>query len=143
MIVVSALLIFLAGIACGLVLRPGLDRRRQSPDQIPSWHRLNEEPDIATQSEYSLPRDYYHTADRRQRGTLAEDFGLRRRADDQTEVQADYATTAQAELDLVVPIPRDYYDRVSPDDEGTLSENYGLRRRSEAGDAAAPNPGAG
>lgn len=139
MIVVSSLLIFIAGLACGLVLRPGLDRRRQL-SKTQSWHRLNdEEPEIPTQSEYSLPRDYYHTADRRQRGTLAEDFGLRRRAEDQAAAQDQYATTAQAELDLVVPMPRDYYDRASPDDEGTLSENYGLRRRSDAGDAAAPN----
>lgn len=125
MTLIIALVAFIAGVACGLALRPGLERRRQlrrayavarSRRSSTSAPRIDDE-------QLPIPRDYY-LADRRQRGTLAEDFGLKRRSDDQPD-------RTQAELDLAaVPMPRDYYDRDTPDDEGTLAESYGLRDRN-------------
>lgn len=130
MIVLYVLPAFVIGLLIGLLLRPSLDRRRQ---QLRSKARfllsISDASDIATQSEFSLPPDYYHS-DRRQPGTLSEGFGLRRRA-------TDHADAAQTELDLSASMPRDYYDRQTPDDEGTLSESYGLRKRSASGDTAA------
>lgn len=123
MILATAFIAFVAGMACGLAVRPGLDRRRQLRRAYAvarERRRTTSAPLVADADLPAVPRDYY-LADRRQRGTLAEGFGLQRRATDK-------APDPQAELDFsAVPMPRDYYDRQAPDDEGTLSEGYGLR----------------
>lgn len=132
---VIALLAFIAGIACGLALRPTLDRRRRLRTVYKAIRvrRQDAAPYVQEESEgYAVPRDYYH-ADRRQRGTLAEDFGLRRRAEDRVESKA---TSDASDASAEVPLPRDYYERETPDDEGILSEGYGLRRRTPPQDAA-------
>lgn len=74
-----------------------------------------------------MPRDYYAAA-ARERGSLAEGFGLKGQpAGKQNPAEPDLATA---------PMPRDYYERETPDDEGILSEGYGLRRRTPPTDAA-------
>lgn len=123
MIFVTLLVVFIAGLALGLALRPSLDRRRQlRRAYIMARQRRGKTsaPILLDTDPGLVPRDYY-LADRRQRGTLAEDFGLKRRAEDQQAAK-------QEELDLSnLAMPRDYYDRATPEDEGTLSESYGLR----------------
>lgn len=122
MILVVVLLAFAAGLACGLAMRPVLDRRRQLRRAYAVARGRRQDAGAAQPSSDvpAVPRDYY-LADRRQRGTLSEGFGLKRRAEDR-------AADAAAEKDMTtVPMPRDYYDRSTPDDEGTLAEGYGLR----------------
>lgn len=123
MIFVTLLVVFIAGLALGLALRPSFDRRRQlRRAYIMARQRRGKTsaPILVDTDPGLVPRDYY-LADRRQRGTLAEDFGLKRRAEDQQAAK-------QEELDLSnLAMPRDYYDRATPEDEGTLSESYGLR----------------
>lgn len=129
---VIALLAFFTGILCGLALRPSFDRRRRlhSVYKVIKQRRRDAAPYVAEDSEgFAMPRDYY-AADRRQRGTLAEGFGLNRRSTDRQPAQE--PEPSQIEMNL----PRDYYERETPDDEGTLSEGYGLRRKSTPPDAA-------
>lgn len=125
---------FMAGIVCGLLLRPTLDRRRRLRTVYKAIKQRRRDAAPYVQEEnpgYAVPRDYYHHGERRKKGgTLSEDFGLRRRADDKT-VATD-TDAAQADVQL----PRDYYERETPDDEGTLSEGYGLRRKAPPPDAA-------
>lgn len=125
MILVTVLLAFAAGIACGLALRPGLDRRRQlrRAYAVARERRRTTAAPLLTETDAPfVPRDYYHT-ERRQGGTLAENYGLKRRAEDQL-----VHNEKQTEMDFpAVSMPRDYYDRETPDDEGTLSEGFGLR----------------
>ncbi|MFZ5757850.1 MAG: hypothetical protein ACOY3X_13160 [Pseudomonadota bacterium] len=126
MTLITALIAFIAGIACGLALRPGFERRRQLRRAYAvarERRKATSAPRIDDGHEHPpAPRDYY-LADRRQRGTLAEGFGLQRRAGDD-------ADGTQTEMDFsAVPMPRDYYERETPDDEGTLAEGYGLRSR--------------
>ncbi|MFZ5722330.1 MAG: hypothetical protein ACOY33_01585 [Pseudomonadota bacterium] len=136
MILAILLVAFIAGLACGLALRPGLDRRRQlrRAYAVARERRRSTLAPLLTDGDLpAVPRDYYHT-DRRQGGTLAEGYGLQRRAGD----HADNRSTAQTELDFSsVAMPRDYYERETPDDEGTLSEGYGLRG-GHAGKSAGP-----
>lgn len=134
MTVLIVFLAFIAGIACGLALRPGLDRKRRLHTVYKAIRarRQDAAPYVMEDAEgYAMPRDYYQ-ADRRQRGSLAEDFGLRRRAGDQV---AEAAASADKPL-TDVQLPRDYYERETPDDEGLLSEGYGLRRNPTP-----PDPG--
>ena len=131
---VIALLAFFAGILCGLALRPSFDRRRRlhSVYKVIKQRRRDAAPYVSEESEgFAMPRDYY-LADRRQRGTLSEGFGLNRRA---TDRQATPQEPDTAQLDML--LPRDYYERETPDDEGTLSEGYGLRRKNSPPDATA------
>lgn len=129
--ILAVLVSLVAGFLVGYALRPRLEQRRRLRRLLSAAARRSDEaPDIATQSEYVLPRDYY-LADRSGRGSLAEGFGLQRRATDQPAA----GSPLQAELDLSrIPVPRDYYERETPEDEGILSEGYGLRR--PGGDAA-------
>lgn len=129
---VIALLAFLAGIVCGMALRPSFDRRRKlhSVYKIVRQRQRNAAPLVAEENAgFAVPRDYY-LADRKERGTLAEGFGLNRRSTDRQPGKEPDA----AQLDI--QLPRDYYERETPDDEGLLSEGYGLRRK------AAPPPDA-
>jgi hypothetical protein len=129
---VIALLAFIAGTACGLALRPALDRRRRlfTVYKIIRQRHRNAAPYVPDDNAgFAVPRDYYH-ADRKQRGTLAEGFGLDRRASDKPAVKEQDAPQMEIQL------PRDYYERETPDDEGILSESYGLRRKTPPQDAA-------
>lgn len=130
-----ALLAFVAGLACGLALRPGLDRKRRLQSVYKAIRARQQEAapyKPETSEGFAMPRDYY-LADRRQRGTLSEDFGLRRRAEDKAQLAA---VPKETDDTAGVSLPRDYYERETPDDEGTLSENFGLRRREPPQDAA-------
>ena len=126
------LLAFAAGLVAGLALRPVLDRRRRlslAIAQVRSRQVNNLAQPVAGSELPPVPRDYY-LATARERGSLAEGFGLRGGS-------VATADATQGELDLAsLPMPRDYYERETPDDEGILSEGYGLRRR-EPPDAAA------
>ena len=126
MIFVALLVVFIAGLACGLALRPAFDRRRQlrrAYTMARQRRGKTSAPIMVETDPLFVPRDYY-LADRRQRGTLAESFGLQRRAED----HPDDAASGLVEPDPDnLAMPRDYYDRVTPDDEGTLAEGYGLR----------------
>ncbi len=124
MIFTTVLIAFLAGLACGLALRPALDRRRQLRQaySMARTRRSKTSAPIRVDTDpVFVPRDYY-LADRRQRGTLSEEFGLKRRSTDIKEK----AVTPEADA-APFAMPRDYYDRNAADDEGTLSETYGLR----------------
>ena len=126
MIIFTVLLAFIAGLACGLALRPGLDRRRKLRSAYAAVRaRRAGDPqtrEIEPSGESSMPRDYY-LAGRRERGSLAEGFGLKGAA---------ASTTPDVELDPSrIPMPRDYYERETPEDEGILSEGFGLKPRSE------------
>lgn len=127
MTLVTALLAFLAGIACGLALRPGLDRRRKLRRAFRAARvkRVSQEqlqPRI--EGEFVMPRDYY-LAGRKERGSLAEGFGLKASA-------ATGGADKHADPDPSrIPTPRDYYERETPEDEGLLSEGFGLKRQGE------------
>lgn len=117
---------FSTGIACGYTLRPHVDRRRRIRAAIAQL-RANQRTVPATQprpvdaaQELPMPRDYY-AAGARERGSLAEGFGLKATSPGKGTAEPDLA---------VAPVPRDYYEREAPDDEGILSEGYGLRRRT-------------
>lgn len=127
MLIVTVLLAFLAGIACGLALRPGLDRRRRIRSAYAAARARRagkpvESSDAAPQDAFAMPRDYY-LADRKERGSLAEGFGLKAAAG---------SAVAGTEPDPAqIPLPRDYYERETPEDEGILSEGFGLKSRGE------------
>ncbi|MFZ5698185.1 MAG: hypothetical protein ACOY9J_05620 [Pseudomonadota bacterium] len=125
MLIVIVLLAFVAGLACGLALRPGIDRRLRLRRLLKSARArrttVDPEEKIATQSEHVLPRDYY-LAGKKERGSLAEGFGLKTAPAAATGTEPDVAKT---------PMPRDYYERDSPEDVGTLSESFGLKPRGE------------
>ncbi len=126
MLIVIALLAFVAGLACGLALRPGIDRRLRLRRLLKSARArraaVDPVPAIATPNEHALlPRDYY-LAGKKERGSLAEGFGLK----------AAPAATTSTEPDVAkIPMPRDYYERDTPEDAGTLSESFGLKPRGE------------
>ncbi len=128
MTLVTALLAFIAGIACGLALRPGLDRRRKLRRAFRAARvkRVSQEqlqPQI--EGEFVMPRDYY-LAGRKERGSLAEGFGLKSAAGGAA------GAGKQADPDPSrIPTPRDYYERETPEDEGLLSEGFGLKRQGE------------
>jgi hypothetical protein len=133
---VIALLAFVAGIVCGLALRPSFDRRRKlhSVYKIVRQRQRSAAPFVAEEDPgFAVPRDYY-TADRKERGTLSENFGLKRRAGDRAQEKATAGDPDPSQLEIL--LPRDYYERETPDDEGLLSEGYGLRRKSTPPDAA-------
>ena len=130
MSVVIACFAFFIGLACGLALRPLMDRRRRLNLAI-AQVRSRQVASLAQPAvpgdlpELAMPRDYYTD---RERGSLTEGFGLRGTAGE---------AQPAGEPDLsAVPMPRDYYERETPDDEGILSEGYGLRRKTPP-DAAA------
>ncbi len=125
MLIVIVLLVFVAGLACGLALRPGIDRRLRLRRLLKSARArraaVDPVPAIATPSEHALPRDYY-LAGKKERGSLAEGFGLK----------VAPATTTGTEPDVAkIPMPRDYYERDTPEDAGTLAEGFGLKPRGE------------
>lgn len=133
---VIALLAFVAGIVCGMALRPSFDRRRKlhSVYKIVRQRQRNAAPFVAEEDPgFAMPRDYY-TADRKERGTLSEGFGLNRRAGDRSPERSAASEPESTQLEIL--LPRDYYERETPDDEGLLSEGYGLRRKSTPPDAA-------
>ena len=122
MLIVTVLLAFLAGIACGLALRPGLDRRRRLRSAYAAVRARRteqaQEPGEAPAGEFTMPRDYY-LAGKKERGSLAEGFGLK---------GGNGTAAAGAEPDPAkIPLPRDYYERETPEDEGILSEGFGLK----------------
>ncbi|MFP5383286.1 MAG: hypothetical protein ACLGHG_04370 [Gammaproteobacteria bacterium] len=124
---------FFAGLACGYTLRPHVDRRRRIRAAIAQLRASQLAPPGSqprpadSAQELPMPRDYY-AAGARERGSLAEGFGLKGQpAGKQNSAEPDLATA---------PMPRDYYERETPDDEGILSEGYGLRRRTPPTDPA-------
>lgn len=125
MLIVIVLLAFVAGLACGLALRPGIDRRLRLRRLLKSARArraaVAPAPAITTPGEHVLPRDYY-LAGKKERGSLAEGFGLKTAPAAATGTEPDAAK---------IPMPRDYYERDTPDDAGTLSESFGLKPRSE------------
>lgn len=133
---VIALLAFVAGTVCGMALRPSFDRRRKlhSVYKIVRQRQRNAAPFVAEENPgFAVPRDYY-TADRKERGTLSENFGLNRRATDRVPEKTAAGEPDQAQLEIL--LPRDYYERETPEDEGLLSEGYGLRRKTPPPDLA-------
>lgn len=123
MLIAITLLAFAAGIACGLALRPGLDRRRRvrSAYAAARARRAATRPAEAATGDVDglpVPRDYYAAA-ARERGSLAEGFGLKGATAGTPPVEPDPSA---------IPLPRDYYERETPEDEGLLSEGFGLKR---------------
>lgn len=129
MTIVILLIVFVAGIACGLALRPTFDRRRRVKYAYAMARerraaRREEAAAAAEEAPVAMPRDYY-SADRNARGSLGESFGLKSGVH-----TARTAETGEPEI-TPVSMPRDYYERETPDDEGILSESFGLKRKGE------------
>lgn len=131
--------VFLAGLVCGLALRPQVDRQRK----LRSLYRslaLRQQGNAPSAAEgapaqgFAMPRDYY-LSENRERGTLSEGFGLHRDLHRDTS-RTESAPTGGRSEPADVSLPRDYYERETPEDEGLLSEGYGLRRKSPPADAA-------
>lgn len=118
---------FITGLVCGYTFRPHVDRRRRIRAAIAQL-RASQRTVTGTQArspdsdqDLPMPRDYY-SAGARERGSLAEGFGLKGHpAGKKNAAEPDEAGA---------PVPRDYYERETPDDEGILSEGYGLHRRT-------------